>query len=68
VAVDIASFVNEGLGHSSYVVDARKVVDFAAGHIPGSLSIELRPVFASVLRGGFTGWSAIEGHAATVGS
>ena len=31
------------------VVDARHVVDFAAGHIPGSLSIELRPVFASWL-------------------
>ncbi len=31
------------------VVDAREVVDFAAGHVPGSLSIELRPVFASWL-------------------
>jgi glyoxylase-like metal-dependent hydrolase (beta-lactamase superfamily II)/rhodanese-related sulfurtransferase len=31
------------------VVDARKVVDFAAAHIPGSVSIELRPVFASWL-------------------
>jgi glyoxylase-like metal-dependent hydrolase (beta-lactamase superfamily II)/rhodanese-related sulfurtransferase len=31
------------------VVDARKVTDFAAGHVPGSLSIELRPVFASWL-------------------
>jgi rhodanese-related sulfurtransferase len=31
------------------VVDARRIVDFAAGHIPGSLSIELRPVFASWL-------------------
>jgi glyoxylase-like metal-dependent hydrolase (beta-lactamase superfamily II) len=31
------------------VVDVRKVVDFAAGHIPGSLSIELRSVFASWL-------------------
>ncbi len=31
------------------VVDARRVVDFAAGHIPGSVSIELRPVFASWL-------------------
>ena len=31
------------------IVDARKVIDFAAGHIPGSLSIELRPVFASWL-------------------
>jgi hydroxyacylglutathione hydrolase len=31
------------------VVDARRVSDFAAGHVPGSLSIELRPVFASWL-------------------
>jgi hydroxyacylglutathione hydrolase len=31
------------------VVDARTVIDFAAGHVPGSLSIELRPVFASWL-------------------
>jgi hydroxyacylglutathione hydrolase len=31
------------------VVDAREVTDFAAGHIPGSLSIELRPVFATWL-------------------
>ena len=31
------------------VVDARTVADFAAGHLPGSLSIELRPVFASWL-------------------
>ena len=31
------------------VVDARTITAFAAGHIPGSLSIELRPVFASWL-------------------
>lgn len=31
------------------VVDARRVVDFAAGHLSGALSIELRPVFASWL-------------------
>lgn len=31
------------------VVDVRPVRDFAAGHIPGSLSIPLRPVFASWL-------------------
>jgi hydroxyacylglutathione hydrolase len=31
------------------VVDARRVTDFAAEHVPGSLSIELRPVFASWL-------------------
>ena len=37
------------LADGAVVVDARKVVDFAAGHIPGSVSIELRPVFASWL-------------------
>lgn len=31
------------------VVDARPLVDFAAGHIPGSLAIALRPVFATWL-------------------
>lgn len=31
------------------VVDVRPVRDFAAGHIPGSVSIPLRPVFASWL-------------------
>jgi glyoxylase-like metal-dependent hydrolase (beta-lactamase superfamily II)/rhodanese-related sulfurtransferase len=31
------------------LVDVRKIEDFAAGHIPGALSIELRPVFASWL-------------------
>ena len=31
------------------LVDARAVTAFAAGHVPGSLSIELRPVFASWL-------------------
>ena len=31
------------------MIDARTVTDFAAGHLPGSLSIELRPVFASWL-------------------
>lgn len=39
------------------VVDARKIVDFAAGHIPGSVSIELRPVFASWL-----GWLTAPGQ------
>jgi hydroxyacylglutathione hydrolase len=37
------------VGGGAVVIDARKVVDFAAGHIPGSLSIELRPAFASWL-------------------
>jgi glyoxylase-like metal-dependent hydrolase (beta-lactamase superfamily II) len=31
------------------IVDVRPVRDFAAGHIPGSVSIPLRPVFASWL-------------------
>jgi glyoxylase-like metal-dependent hydrolase (beta-lactamase superfamily II)/rhodanese-related sulfurtransferase len=31
------------------LVDVRTIEDFAAGHIPGALSIELRPVFASWL-------------------
>ena len=31
------------------VVDVRPIADFATGHIPGSLSIELRPVFSSWL-------------------
>lgn len=37
------------LADGAVVVDARDVFDFAAGHIPGSMSIELRPVFASWL-------------------
>lgn len=37
------------LADGAVVIDARKVTTFAAGHIPGSLSIELRPVFASWL-------------------
>jgi hydroxyacylglutathione hydrolase len=31
------------------VVDVRPVLDFAAGHVPGSVSIPLRPVFATWL-------------------
>lgn len=31
------------------VVDVRPVADFAAGHVPGALSIPLRPVFATWL-------------------
>jgi glyoxylase-like metal-dependent hydrolase (beta-lactamase superfamily II)/rhodanese-related sulfurtransferase len=31
------------------VVDARPIAGFAAGHVPGALSIQLRPVFASWL-------------------
>jgi len=42
---EVASLVADG----GVVVDARTITAFAAGHIPGSVSIELRPVFASWL-------------------
>lgn len=42
---EVAGLVGDG----AVVVDARPIAAFAAGHIPGSLSIELRPVFASWL-------------------
>jgi glyoxylase-like metal-dependent hydrolase (beta-lactamase superfamily II)/rhodanese-related sulfurtransferase len=42
---DVRSAVDRG----AVVVDARSVRRYAAGHIPGSLSIELRPVFATWL-------------------
>lgn len=38
--------VQDLVARGAVVVDARQVTDFAAGHVPGSLSIELRPVFA----------------------
>ena len=41
--------VERHLADGGVVVDARPVAAFAAGHIPGSLSITLRPVFASWL-------------------
>lgn len=41
--------VDQIVAAGGVVVDARQVTAFAAGHIPGSLSIELRPVFASWL-------------------
>ena len=41
--------VQELLAGGAVLVDARRVTDFATGHVPGSLSIELRPVFASWL-------------------
>jgi glyoxylase-like metal-dependent hydrolase (beta-lactamase superfamily II)/rhodanese-related sulfurtransferase len=37
------------LGAGAVLVDARPVTSFAAGHIPGALSIPLRPAFASWL-------------------
>jgi glyoxylase-like metal-dependent hydrolase (beta-lactamase superfamily II)/rhodanese-related sulfurtransferase len=52
---EVAAVVASG----GVVVDARKVVAFATGHLPGSLSIELRPVFASWL-----GWLTDAGRPA----
>jgi hydroxyacylglutathione hydrolase len=37
------------IGDGAVLVDVRPIADFAAGHIPGALSIELRPVFESWL-------------------
>ncbi|WP_043661630.1 MBL fold metallo-hydrolase [Nocardia thailandica] len=37
------------IADGAQVVDARPAADFAAGHIPGALSITLRPVFATWL-------------------
>lgn len=37
------------LERGALVVDVRPIADFAAAHIPGSLSIQLRPVFSSWL-------------------
>lgn len=39
--------VESQLARGALVVDARPISDFAAGHIPGSISNALRPVFAS---------------------
>lgn len=41
--------VEDLIDRGGIVVDARRVTDFASGHIPGSLSIELRGVFATWL-------------------
>ena len=46
--LDVASFRDE-VAAGAVVVDARPIADFAGGHVPGSLSIELRPAFASWL-------------------
>lgn len=43
----VKRLIDEG----AYVIDARPVARFAEGHIPGSLSIHLRPSFAS-----WVGW------------
>ncbi|CAN5360031.1 MBL fold metallo-hydrolase [soil metagenome] len=52
VALSVAQ-VQELQQHDAQIVDARPPADFAAGHIPGSLSIALRPMFATWL-----GWLA----------
>jgi glyoxylase-like metal-dependent hydrolase (beta-lactamase superfamily II)/rhodanese-related sulfurtransferase len=41
--------VRRRLDQGALVVDARPFAQFAGGHVPGSLSIALRPVFASWL-------------------
>ncbi|HYN35346.1 MAG TPA: rhodanese-like domain-containing protein, partial [Actinomycetota bacterium] len=41
--------VREMMEHGAEVIDARPIGQFAAGHIPGSLSNELRPAFATWL-------------------
>jgi glyoxylase-like metal-dependent hydrolase (beta-lactamase superfamily II)/rhodanese-related sulfurtransferase len=45
--------VRSRLADGALLVDVRPVADFAAAHVPGALSIPLRPVFASWL-----GWLA----------
>jgi hydroxyacylglutathione hydrolase len=46
--ITVAQF-RELIADGAVLVDVRKIEAFAAGHIPGALSIELRPVFASWL-------------------
>ena len=46
--IDVAA-VRRHLDEGAVLVDARPIASFAAGHVPGSLSIEHRPVFASWL-------------------
>jgi hydroxyacylglutathione hydrolase len=50
--LDVAT-VERHAAAGALIVDARPVAEFAAGHIPGSVSNALRPVFASWL-----GWIA----------
>lgn len=52
-----AEQITELVGRGAQVVDVREAADFAAGHIPGALSITLRPVFATWL-----GWLADTGR------
>jgi len=51
-----AARVRRMLADGATVVDARPYADYAAGHIPGSLSIQLRPAFATWL-----GWVVPDG-------
>jgi glyoxylase-like metal-dependent hydrolase (beta-lactamase superfamily II)/rhodanese-related sulfurtransferase len=44
-----ASQVEDLIERGAVVIDARPISAYATGHIPGSLSIELRPVFPSWL-------------------
>jgi glyoxylase-like metal-dependent hydrolase (beta-lactamase superfamily II)/rhodanese-related sulfurtransferase len=48
-----AARVRALLGAGATLIDARPIASFAAGHIPGAISIELRPAFATWL-----GWLA----------
>lgn len=48
--------VKQLMDEGAYVIDARPVTRFAEGHIPGSLSIHLRPSFAS-----WIGWLVPDG-------
>ena len=41
--------VDERVAAGALIVDARPIAEFAAGHVPGSVSNALRPVFASWL-------------------
>ncbi|MGY2744781.1 MBL fold metallo-hydrolase [Arthrobacter sp. UYCu723] len=52
-----AGTVRTMMARGAQVVDVRQPADFAAGHIPGSLSVTLRPVFATWL-----GWLADPGR------
>jgi glyoxylase-like metal-dependent hydrolase (beta-lactamase superfamily II)/rhodanese-related sulfurtransferase len=47
-ALDLGGF-RAAIERGAVVIDARLVAAFAAGHVPGALSIALRPVFASWL-------------------
>ncbi|MGH2630402.1 MAG: MBL fold metallo-hydrolase [Actinomycetota bacterium] len=44
-----ASEVHEILAEGALLVDARPIRDYAAGHVRGAISIELRPAFATWL-------------------